>query len=65
MGERAVQPDRGRAPDTAIWPDGIYLPTHRIPNGCTCTWVVNRPGPGPRCVSQLKYRNAMCGTRHG
>jgi len=38
----------------------IIQPTFTIPHGCTCTWTVVRPGTGFACLSQLRYRSAMC-----
>ncbi len=42
----------------------IESPTRDIPSNCMCTWVVVRPGMAGRCVSRLKYRNALCPHRH-
>ena len=42
----------------------IRMPTITIPGNCMCTWIVVRPGPGPECLSDLRYRNALCPVRH-
>ena len=29
-----------------------------------CTWTVVEPGPGLKCISELRYANALCSIRH-
>jgi hypothetical protein len=42
----------------------VRMSTNLIPCDCMCTWAVVKPGPGTECVSDLRYRNALCPCRH-